>query len=99
MKDSICNENTGRLTDSKSVQERFVRRLFTSKLQGKVLIWSKYVRIFCDGGRPFFRWIPRLRLQKYAKHWGLFGFAIYIFGREVNFSFGEDKKGLYSDCA
>ncbi len=67
----------------------------TNKLQGKKLLWFKYLRIFCDGGYLKFRWFPKFRKASYDKHWGMFGFALYIFGREINFSFKEDKKGLY----
>lgn len=33
----------------------------------------------------------------YDKHWGMIGFAMYIWGREFNFSFGRDYNGLYLD--
>lgn len=65
------------------------------RLSGKQLWWSKRVRIFCDGGRPIFRWFPRYCKRGYHPHWGMRGFAIYWLGREFNFSFGSDRNGFY----
>lgn len=76
--------------------KRLVMRLWTYPLHCKEILWKRRIRIFCDGGCPKFRWIPRFRRQHYATHWELSGFAIYLWGREVNFSFGVDRKGLYS---
>jgi hypothetical protein len=73
-----------------------VMRFWTYPLHCKTIMWRRRIRIFCDGGSPKFKWIPRFRCQHYATHWGLFGFAIYLWGREINFSFGVDRKGLYS---
>ena len=66
-----------------------------SWLKGKRLFWTHYVRVFTDGGYPKFRYFPRFRRLHYATHWGMRGFAIYLFGREFNFSFGIDKNKLY----
>lgn len=75
---------------------RLVMRLFTYPLHRKTIVWTRRIRIFCDGGCPKFRWMPRFRRQYYAAHWEMTGLAIYLWGREVNFSFGVDRKGLYS---
>jgi len=64
---------------------------------GRKIIWTKMVRIFCDSGRPVMRYVPRFRRMHYDKHWNMYGFAMYWFGREFNFSFGEDVKGLYHE--
>ena len=73
-----------------------VMRFWTYPLHCKTIMWRRRIRILCDGGSPKFKWIPRFRRQHYATHWGLFGFAIYLWGREISFSFGVDRKGLYS---
>jgi hypothetical protein len=75
---------------------RLVMRLWTYPLHCKTILWTRRIRIFCDGGCPNFRWMPRFRRQHYAAHWEMTGFAIYLWGREINFSFGVDRKGLYS---
>ena len=78
--------------------QELVYALTFRRLSGKRLWWSKRVRIFCDGGGPVFRWRPRYRRLGYDPHWGMFGFAVYWLGREFNFSFGRDVRGLYRDC-
>ena len=70
--------------------------MFAQKLKGKRLVWTRWVKIFCDGGYPIYQVVPRFRRQHYARHWGLFGFAVYWLGREINFCFGVDKHGLYA---
>ena len=65
------------------------------RLSGKRLWWSKRVRIFCDGGVPIFRWVPRFRRLGYDPHWGMVGFAAYWLGREFNISLGLDRNGFY----
>jgi hypothetical protein len=75
---------------------KYETRIFHA-LSGKILFWSKYIRIFCDGGWPKFTWIPKFRRTYYDPHWGLKGFAFYWMGREFNFSFGKDKNGLYDE--
>jgi hypothetical protein len=74
----------------------FIMRVFTYPLHAKKIIWTKYIRVFCDGGNPIFRYLPRFRRAHYNPYWGMYGFAVYLFGREINFSLGEDKKGLYN---
>ena len=69
---------------------------FRKYFYGKKLVWSTYIRIFCDGGNPIIRYIPKFRRQYYATYWKLKGFVIYWLGREFNFSFGKDVNGLYS---
>lgn len=64
-------------------------------LAGKRLVWTTYFRLFTDNGQPKFRIIPRFRRLHYSKHWGMKGFAVYLWGREFNFSFGKDKKDFY----
>ena len=61
----------------------------------KTVVWSKYVRIFCDGGQPIVRYMPRFRRARYAMHWKLHGFAMYWLGREFNFELGEDVNHLH----
>ena len=76
--------------------EAMVRKWFAFPLRGKRLLWAQRVRIFCDGGWPNFYWYPRFRTAGYSSHWKMFGFAMYLWGREINFSFGKDENGLYS---
>jgi len=64
-------------------------------LKGKRLFWTRYIRIYTDGGYHKFRYFPRFRRLHYSIHWGMWGFCIYLFGREFNFSFGIDKNKLY----
>lgn len=64
-------------------------------LANKRLIWTTYVRVFTDGGCPLINYIPRIHRVGYARYWGLRGFYINWLGRQVFFSFGEDRKGLY----
>jgi hypothetical protein len=73
-----------------------VKKFWTHPLFGKTLLWKNRVKIFCDAGGPIFRWYPRFRRLHYHKFWGLKGFAAYLWGREINFCFGEDQKGLYN---
>jgi hypothetical protein len=80
------------------MQERirnWILKNFTAPLRYKKILWTKYVKIFCDGGFPIWRKYPRICRTHFSPHWDLKGFRIYIFGREINFVFGEDKKGLY----
>jgi hypothetical protein len=91
MKDSELKDG-----DQVGYMKRIVMCLWTYPLHCNEILWTRRIRIFCDGGCPKFRWIPRLRRQHYATHWGLSGFAIYLWGREVNFSLGVDRKGFYS---
>lgn len=65
-------------------------------LAGKKLVWRESIRIFTDNGQPIFRLLPRVRRIGFDKYWDLWGFAVYWLGREFNFVFGKDKKGLYS---
>lgn len=66
-------------------------------LCGRTIIWTKSIRIYCDGGAPKFTFLPKYRPLSFYKYWGLKGFAIYLWGREFNFSFGVDKMGLYDE--
>ena len=66
-------------------------------LAGKRLVWTEYLRVFCDNGHPLFRILPRFRRMNYYEHWQIYGFAMYLWGREINFSFGRDVNGLYRD--
>jgi len=68
---------------------------FTIPMCYRYIVWTKYVRIFTDGGGQNFRWFPKFRTGMYCKHWGMSGFYVYWLGREFWFSFKEDKKGLY----
>jgi hypothetical protein len=67
----------------------------SEKLKGKQLYWSPYFRVYCDGGQPNWYWLPKFSKKYYDPNWGLYGFQVYWLGREFNFSFGEDTKGLY----
>jgi hypothetical protein len=69
--------------------------IFAKQLKGKRLYWGKKVRIYCDGGYPIFRLFPRFHKIGYAPYWGIKGFWVNLWGRQIHFSFGEDKKGLY----
>ena len=73
----------------------FLNKFFTSKLYGEVLDVGPHMRVFCDAGHPRFHYMPRFRRMHYAKFWQLRGFALYLWGREITFSFGQDIKGLY----
>jgi hypothetical protein len=75
--------------------KRLVLRLWTYPMKYRTIIWTRRIRIFCDGGYPIFRWVPRFRHQYYDQFWGLCGFAIYLWGRELNFCFGTDRNNLY----
>ena len=70
-------------------------KYFTRPLYCKELFWGKSLRIFCDGGNPTWRWVPKFYKAGYAEFWGLSGFWVNFWGRQIFFSFGEDKKGLY----
>ena len=78
--------------------EKTLRKNFTERLHGKRLFWGVRLRVFCDGGYPIFRLTPRFRTMGYAPHWGMRGFCIYIFGREINFSCGRDIHNFYQPC-
>lgn len=69
---------------------------WTAKLHGKKILWRKTIRICCDGGQPKWTWLPKWRQLYYDPYWGMYGFAIYLWGREINFIFGEDKNKLYA---
>ena len=77
--------------------QKFIKEHFAYPLYSKKIIWKKYVRIFCDGGQPIWRWVPKYHKEYYAPYWGLTGFCICIFGREIFVVFGEDKNHLYYD--
>ena len=68
---------------------------FTSRFARKRFVWTKYIKIYTDGGYPNFYWFPKLRRMYYNSYWEMVGFYIYWLGREVSFSFGEDKHKLY----
>lgn len=72
--------------------------MFADYFYAKKILWTTYVRIFCDGGRQIYRVIPEICRMSYAKHWKLWGFRLYWLGREFCFSFGKDVNGLYSNC-
>lgn len=69
-------------------------RIF-EKLRGKKLIWTKYVRVFCDGGNPKNLIWPRFHFGMYDPCWKMKGGVLTWLGRQFFFSFGEDKKGFY----
>jgi hypothetical protein len=73
----------------------WTRKHFTYPLRAKKVLWTRYVKIFCDGGQPIWHWFPHFNWSYSAPFWGFKGFRMYLFGREVNFIFGEDKNGLY----
>jgi hypothetical protein len=77
--------------------EKWIRKKFTNPLLAKELLWKPKIRIFCDGGYPIFRWYPRISGNFYAPYWKMYGFRVYIWGREISFSFGEDVNGLYKN--
>jgi hypothetical protein len=73
----------------------FIEKNYTHPLHAKKLVWTKRVRIFCDGGQPIWRWFPKFYRATYHPYWNLYGFVMYLFGREINFVFGEDINKLY----
>jgi hypothetical protein len=74
-----------------------LEKYWKKPLHGKRLLWTKYVRVFCDGGSPKFRWLPKVNRMYYSPYWGLKGFRLYLFGREINFSFGVDVRNCHSE--
>lgn len=66
-----------------------------NKLRGKHLLWTKLLRIYCDGGQPKYTLMPRYFRSSYSEYWWLYQAAFIWLGREFNFSFGIDRKGLY----
>lgn len=68
---------------------------FRSFFYCKTLLWTKKIRIYCDGGYPPITYYPKFRFHIYDKYWQMYGFVITFLGREFYFSFGEDVKGLY----
>lgn len=81
----------------RAVEDR-IRKKVARPLHGKRLLWKKRIRVYCDGGQPIFRWMPRPYRMGYAKHWGLRGFWTSWLGRQFFFSFGEDQNGCYAHC-
>ena len=77
------------------MKTKFIEKHFTQKLFKKKILWTKYCRVFCDGGEPIFKWYPVFVPHFYHKYWKMWGFKVYLFGREINFSFREDVMGLY----
>ncbi len=75
--------------------DKLIRNAFSHRLHGRKLLWKPAIRVFCDGGNPAFRWFPHFRRLHYASYWGMCGFAVHLFGREINLSFGKDRNGLY----
>ena len=75
--------------------KQIILKYFTHKLYGKRILWSNYLRIFCDSGHPYFHYIPTFQKTHYAEFWNIYGFRIYWLGREFNFCFGLDKHNLY----
>lgn len=75
--------------------KELARKKFTTPLRCKTIYWSRRVRIFTDCGSPKWYWIPRLVRVRYARYWGMLGFRAIFLGREITFSFGEDKNDLY----
>lgn len=76
--------------------KQFVQRTLTERLRARQLVWTPRLRVFCDGGVPRFRWLPRFRRQRYHPHWGMRGLAVLWIGREFNVSIGVDRHGLYA---
>jgi hypothetical protein len=72
-----------------------IRTRFAHPLHGKKLAWRSRLRIYCDGGYPAFRWVPRFFRIGYDPAWGLRGFWVSWLGRQFHFSFGRDRNGLY----
>lgn len=70
---------------------------FANYFYCKTILWTPYVRIFCDGGQPRIYWFPRFRCLGYHSFWGMVGFSIHFWGRQFCFSFGLDKNGLYKE--
>ena len=68
----------------------YIEKLRLNSLRGKTLYWSKYVRIFCDGGYCSLRLLPRVHRMHYDPHWNMRGFWITFLGRQFFFSFGKD---------
>lgn len=68
---------------------------FATIFFAKTIYWGKYVRIYCDGGNPVYKRIPKFSIEYYDKYWGMRGFHILWLGRQIFFSFGKDKNNLY----
>jgi hypothetical protein len=62
---------------------------------GKRVFWSKWFRLYTDGGWPKVRAIPRFNRMHYDPHWGMCGFCVTWLGRQVFFSFGRDINKFY----
>lgn len=77
--------------------KNWIKKHFTYPLYARNILWEKKIRIFCDGGEPIWNWIPRIHRMGYDKYWGMIGFWMTWLGRQICFSFGEDKMGLYSE--
>lgn len=75
--------------------KEFILKRFTFPLKAKRIIWGKYLKIYCDGGEPIFRYYPIIHFRNYfSRYWGMYGCRIYFLGREFNFCFGADKKRI-----
>jgi hypothetical protein len=68
---------------------------FKAYFYGKEILWTSYVRIFCDAGQPKTTYWPTFRRMHFAKFWNMKGFCLYWLGREFSFCFGKDINNLY----
>ena len=75
--------------------EKKIRSVISDRLFCKRLYWGSYLKIYCDGGEPIFRWFPKFDKKYFASCWGLKGFNMYWLGREFSFVFSKDKHKLY----
>ncbi len=62
---------------------------------GKRIIWTKYIKVYCDNGHPKYFIIPAIYREYFHRHWNLKGFRIVWLGREFHFVFGEVKNEFY----
>lgn len=68
----------------------------TYPLKGKKIYWSTYLKIYCDGGQPIFKYYPVFHLKNCInKFWKMYLCRIYFLGREFNFCFGKDINKMY----
>ena len=74
-----------------------IKKYFAFRFHGRRIVWTKYFKIYYDGGSSIFEWFPRIRKQSFDPFWNLFGFAIYWFGREFNFVFGKDVNNFFEE--
>jgi len=77
--------------------KKWIQTKWTYPLFKRVIIWNKYIRLFCDGGQPIWYWVPRFKLAYYSKYWGLKGITMHLWGRQLCLIIGRDRNNLYKE--